>query len=328
MLRPSRPMMRPFISSEGSCTVLTVISAVWSLMTRWMAVTTTSRALSSASSRALRSMERASRTASCSASSRTCLEEDLLGLVRAHLADLLEGRHLLLARLGQLLALGLELALAVEQLAVALLEHVGALVELLVTLQQAPFEARQLAALGACLLLGLALQADLLVLGLEDQLLLLRSRLGDDASGLLLGVLDGLAAPHATRHEADAEAGCQRHEHRGGGNQGIHLSLPSGLHGRRYDKSVMRASAAAGAGATPWRASPRRAARSQAPRGPRAERPGRCPVGRPSSSGGEAYARPENRVKRPHGVGGSRPRVRNRRGRAPRARRRRCRPDR
>ena len=45
MLRPSRPMMRPFISSEGMGTTRPVISAVWSTITRWMAVTTTSRAL-------------------------------------------------------------------------------------------------------------------------------------------------------------------------------------------------------------------------------------------------------------------------------------------
>ena len=71
MLRPSRPMIRPFISSDGSGTTETVISAVWSDMTRWIAVTTISRARSSASSRACRSISRATRTASCSASSRT-----------------------------------------------------------------------------------------------------------------------------------------------------------------------------------------------------------------------------------------------------------------
>ena len=29
MFRPSRPMIRPFMSSEGMSTVLTVVSAVW-----------------------------------------------------------------------------------------------------------------------------------------------------------------------------------------------------------------------------------------------------------------------------------------------------------
>ena len=71
MLRPSRPMIRPFISSDGRWTTETVCSAVWSAATRCMAVTTMSRALSWASSRARRSIARASLTASCSASSRT-----------------------------------------------------------------------------------------------------------------------------------------------------------------------------------------------------------------------------------------------------------------
>ena len=50
MLRPSRPMMRPFISSLGRGTTLTVISATWSAAQRWMAVATISRARLSASS--------------------------------------------------------------------------------------------------------------------------------------------------------------------------------------------------------------------------------------------------------------------------------------
>ena len=52
MLRPSRPMMRPFISSLGRWTTLTVCSAVWSAATRCIAVRMMSRALSWASSRA------------------------------------------------------------------------------------------------------------------------------------------------------------------------------------------------------------------------------------------------------------------------------------
>ena len=40
MLRPSRPMMRPFMSSPGRCTAETTDSEVWSEATRWMAPTT------------------------------------------------------------------------------------------------------------------------------------------------------------------------------------------------------------------------------------------------------------------------------------------------
>jgi hypothetical protein len=37
MLRPSRPMIRPFISSDGRVTTDTTLSAVWSAAIRWMA---------------------------------------------------------------------------------------------------------------------------------------------------------------------------------------------------------------------------------------------------------------------------------------------------
>ena len=52
MLRPSRPMIRPFISSPGRCRTLTTLSAVCSLATRWMASTTMCRARCSAVLRA------------------------------------------------------------------------------------------------------------------------------------------------------------------------------------------------------------------------------------------------------------------------------------
>ena len=98
----------------------------------------------------------------------------------------------------QLLALGLELLLLDQQLAVALLEHVRALVELLVTLEEPALEVAEVGALGAALLVELALEADLLLLGLEDQLLLLGARLGDDPGRLVLGGLDRLGG-HAGR---------------------------------------------------------------------------------------------------------------------------------
>ena len=50
MLRPSRPMMRPFISSLGRGTTETVASATWSAAQRWMARERISRARVSASS--------------------------------------------------------------------------------------------------------------------------------------------------------------------------------------------------------------------------------------------------------------------------------------
>ena len=119
----------------GRWTTVTVCSAVWSAATRCIAVTMISRAFSWASSRARRSIDRASLTASCSASSRIGLEEHALGVLGGHAGDPLEGDDLLLVEPGELLALVLELALAVDDLAALLLEHVGALVELLVALR-------------------------------------------------------------------------------------------------------------------------------------------------------------------------------------------------
>ena len=63
---------------------------------------------------------------------------------------------------------------------------VAALVELLVALKQAALEVGQLLALGSGLLVGLARQLDLLVLGLKDQVLLLGAGLGEYAPGLVL----------------------------------------------------------------------------------------------------------------------------------------------
>ena len=109
-----------------------------------------------------------------------------------------------------------ELALALEELAIALLEHVGALVELLVAREEAPLEVRELVALGAGLVLGLALQAELLVLRLEDELLLAGAGLGFDAAGLGLGRLHRLRGPQAAQQPAEygsADGGHEGHRH-------------------------------------------------------------------------------------------------------------------
>ena len=135
MLRPSRPMMRPFISSDGRWTTETVCSAVWSAATRWMAVTTMSRALSWASSRALPLDGPGDLDGVVLGLLADGLDEDALGVLGGHVGDALEGGDLLAVGAGELLAGLVELALAVEELAVALLEHVGALVELLVALR-------------------------------------------------------------------------------------------------------------------------------------------------------------------------------------------------
>ena len=64
MLRPSRPMIRPFISSPGRCRTDTTDSAVCSLASRWTASVMILRARASPSSRACCSMSRTTRAAS------------------------------------------------------------------------------------------------------------------------------------------------------------------------------------------------------------------------------------------------------------------------
>ena len=64
MLRPSRPMILPFISSPGRCSTETTDSLVCSLATRWMASVTIRLARSSPSRRACVSASRTISTAS------------------------------------------------------------------------------------------------------------------------------------------------------------------------------------------------------------------------------------------------------------------------
>ncbi len=131
------------------------------------------------------------------------LEQDRLGVLGRHAGDALEGDDLLLLSAGEVFAGLVELALAVEQLAVALLEHVRALVELLVAREEPALEAGELVALGAGLVLGLALEAELLVLRLEDELLLAGPCLGLDAARLGLGSLHRLRCPQAADEHAE-----------------------------------------------------------------------------------------------------------------------------
>jgi len=145
------------------------------------------------------------RTASCSASPRTCSMSTCL----ASSCDIMLTRSsawICSWRAWASSSLGLvQLALARDQLAVAFLEHVSALVELLVALEHATLEVRHLLALGARLIVGLAGELDLLVLGLENQVLLLRACLGNDASGLVLRGADCLRGPERPRHETNTE---------------------------------------------------------------------------------------------------------------------------
>ena len=81
------------------------------------------------------------------------LDEDRLGLLRREAADALERLDLLAPGSWPARCAGSSSSCSrQEQLAIALLEHVGALVELLVALEEAPLEVGEVVALGATLL--------------------------------------------------------------------------------------------------------------------------------------------------------------------------------
>ena len=107
MLRPSRPMIRPFMSSEGSSTSETVVSAAWLAATRWSASATRLRARRLASDCASSSICRTRRASSWRTSSSERCQHLGLRLVDGHPGDALELDELLLLRRLQLL---LELA--------------------------------------------------------------------------------------------------------------------------------------------------------------------------------------------------------------------------
>ena len=98
MFRPSRPMMRPFISSLGSATAATVVSAVCSAASRWMAMAMIRRASRSAPRLACSLMSRAS---ACGLAPGLVLDplEDLApGVLRGEPGDPLELEPLLLGQ--------------------------------------------------------------------------------------------------------------------------------------------------------------------------------------------------------------------------------------
>ena len=95
---------------------------------------------------------------------------------------------------------------------------VAALVKLLVTLEESAFEGGQFTAAGAGLFLGLALEAELLVLGLEDQFLLASPGLRFDPPGFGVGRLDRLRGPQASHQRAkdgSADGSPEGHRHEG-----------------------------------------------------------------------------------------------------------------
>ena len=90
MLRPSRPMMRPFISSLGSGITATVRSVTNSPASRSIAIDTIRLARRSASSRASSSMTRICLAASVRACAGHLFDQRALGFFASEIRDLLE----------------------------------------------------------------------------------------------------------------------------------------------------------------------------------------------------------------------------------------------
>ena len=151
-----------------------------------------------------------------------------LGVLGRHVGDPLERDDLLGMGAGEVLAGLVELTFPFQQLAIALLEHVGPLVELLVALEEPALEAGQLRPPGPSLLFGLALHPQLLVLGLEDELLLASAGLGFDPTCFGGRRLHRLRGPQAAQQYANGDTtsgGQDGHRQEG---QGFHLQfLPS-----------------------------------------------------------------------------------------------------
>ncbi len=160
MLRPSRPMIRPFMSSEGSSTSVTVVSAVALAATRCSASATRLRARRFASDAASSSIWR-TRAGELVAHLGLGLLEDLpVRLAGRQLGDALELAPLAVAELLQLFLELLEVDLAVGDALVAPGELGELLVDLIFFREDALLDLDDLVAPFAELRLELASQLD------------------------------------------------------------------------------------------------------------------------------------------------------------------------
>ena len=169
MLRPSRPMIRPFMSSLGRVNTATVDSAVCSDATRWIAIVTILRARSSPSSRA------------CCSISRTCAMAERFGLIddladqgltrfaRRHARDALQLRAVLLGRGLEPLPDHGELLVALVELQLADVELLRPPPDVVLRVLDTPFEPTDLVAARLHVVLGVASDLGGVLLRLVDR---------------------------------------------------------------------------------------------------------------------------------------------------------------
>ena len=225
MLRPSRPMIRPFMSSLGSEKTLTLDSAVCSDATRWIAIVTIFRARSSPSSRARCSISRTCAIAPRFASSTTWEASMLPGLGGRHPRDPLELRLVLVGRLLELLPHERELVLPLLQLRGSPVDPLAALAEVGLGLGDTAFEASDLLAAVLEVLLGLAPHPRGFVLGFLEPL-------GPRLGGLLFGIQEellrlcfgGARVGRSDRVPDDESRDAPDHEAEEAGDDGVHRS--------------------------------------------------------------------------------------------------------
>ena len=122
---------------------------------------------------------------------------------------------LALVEVRQPSAFRVKFGLATIEGRLALLERGHLAIERLLPVEEAALGALEVGALLARLILGGAAQVNRLILALEDDLLLLRARLGNQALRILLGMLDRVARHELAREEPEQESddgGDRRHD--------------------------------------------------------------------------------------------------------------------
>ena len=244
MLRPSRPMMRPFISSEGSVTLETVVDAACAEAVRWMPIEMMLRTRRSASWRASSSIVRMRRATSWRACSSTRASSASRACACVIAATRSSSRSCCLDELRDArLALG-ERRIALAEAALARGDVGGELVELRRAGAEPLLGARDLEAAALELLLDLAAGREHVLLGGDLRLLAHGVGLAAGAGELALG----LGAQRLGRAAAAAHARRRRAQPRRRVPKGEYCLEHVGLPGPAGERRAAPCSRAVGAG--------------------------------------------------------------------------------
>ena len=244
MFRPSRPMMRPFMSSLGSSTTDEVVSAAWLAATRWSASATRLRArrLASSCASSSRCLTRRAELVADSAAAR----RGALRLVDGQTRDPLELAELPVLRLLQVDLELLDVRLAVGE-ALFAAEELGQLrLELILLGEDALLELRDLAAALLGVALGLGTDAHRLLarldLGLAAQVVGFPLRVVDQLVASRGGLPEARPAQHLHHHEQESRSEDEADNDSGGDEHGLSWGrLPH--HQARAERSDSRPSA-------------------------------------------------------------------------------------